>query len=109
MPLASFTKQRERVAMNVLRILGYVNLIALIGSLFSLKGPGVTSPLLIVTPLIALIGSAFYYLAWERAVAHVSKADGRRYMRPYLLGFYLLVAVMVLMTVLYALAGRRGA
>jgi hypothetical protein len=49
MPPASFTEQRERVAMNVLRIPGDVNLIALIGALFSLQGPGVTSPRLDVT------------------------------------------------------------
>lgn len=107
MPLAELTERQERVALNVLRVAGYLNLFGLVALLFSMKGLALNQRLLAVTPLVAVCGSLFYYLAWKQAVSHVSKEDGRSYMRPYLLGAYLLIATVALFVLLHLIKWLR--
>ena len=45
--------------------------------------------------------------AWERFITGVSKGDGRAYMRPYLLGSYLLVAAAAFFALLYLVKWLR--
>lgn len=101
LPLAKLTERQERVTLSVLRVVGYLNLFGLVALLLSMKGLALNQRLLAVTPLVAVCGSLFYYLAWKHAVSHVSKGDGRSYMRPYLIGAYLLVASVALFVLLY--------
>ena len=104
----TFSERQQRTTLNLLRVVGYLNLIVLIYVLLGLKATQVPWPLAVTTPLVAICGAFFYYLAWGRFITSVSKADGRRYMRPYLLGFYLLVSAIALFVMLHWISGTRG-
>lgn len=101
--------EQARTALHALRILGYVNLAALVIVLLRLKGGWDSWLLLVLPPLLTVSGAVLYYSGWNRAFPQVSKAEGRRFMRPYLLGLYLIVAAAGLVFGLSLLAGHRGA
>lgn len=106
MPRLKLTERQQLTVLVALRLVGYLNLLVLIGVLLSLKGPQAPCLLVVAVPAITVSGAVFYYLGWQRSLFSISKTEGRRYMWPYLLGFYLLVAVIALFVILALFAGR---
>jgi len=107
MPEVNASVRPERWTLRAICIAGYVNLVGMTLMLLGLKGgPAVPGWLLAVTPAISAAGATVYYCGWQRCFPAVRKAAGRRYMRPYLLGTYLLLATVVFFVVLYAVATK---
>lgn len=108
LPLHKLTERQQRAALEALRVVGYLDLIGLTALLLGLKGPAQLSlPWVLAVPLLAVCGSLFYYLAWDRVITEVSKVDGRRYLRPYLLGSWLMIAAVVLFALLHLIKWLR--
>ena len=101
--------ETDRTFLHVLRVLGYANLAALVFVLLGMKGGWGSWLVVAPPPLVAISGSVFYYLRWNRFFPKISKAEGRKFMRPYLLGLYLLVASAALVLSLSLYAKYRGA
>jgi len=100
--------EQDRALLHTLRVVGYINLAALVVVLLGSKSGWGSWLLVVLPPMVALCGATFYYLGWQRAFPQVSKAEGRRVMRPYLLGLYLLVAAAALVIALALIADQRG-
>jgi hypothetical protein len=90
-------------------VVGYVNLAAFVVVLLGMKGGWGSWLLVLAPPVVAVGGSALYYLAWAHLFPQIDKTEGRRYMRPYLLGLYLLIAAGALVFGLSQYVEHRGA
>ena len=89
--------EREIIKLQAIRVAGYVNFLFLVVSLLQIK----TNMLPVMVPfIISAIGVLTYSFWWGKLFKYVSKNEGRKYIRPYILGVVVIFSAMLLIPIL---------
>jgi cobalamin synthase len=99
--------EQEKAVLKVIGAVGYLNLTMLVYALFSLKTTHASWPMVLISPAVSLIGTAIYCCFWDHLFSSIRKQEGRRFMRPYILGFTITVSATLLVYGLAFLAEHR--
>ena len=99
---------RARAFLQTLQVVGYGNLALLVYLLLAMK---VSSELWLPFALafaVAILGSIAYFAFWNQLFPQIPKAEGRIFMRPYLLALAVAIAAAALVLGLHLFAAQSS-
>ncbi len=100
--------QSEVAALHFIRIAGYANFAWLSFMLLSIKAGWHSLVLGSLPAAVSVLGALLYYTSWERIFRHTPQAEGRRFVRPYILGTAVLAGAVVVLLLLAMPGGAKA-
>lgn len=97
----------ERTTLQIVSAVGYANLVALLLVIFSVKTISIAW-VFYIPPAVAVFGTLLYHAFWHRVFPCISKAEGRPFIRPYIVGSAVVVAATLLVLGLQAYASNNA-
>jgi hypothetical protein len=91
---------KTKAIFKIIRVFGYGNLVALSYLILTLKRPLESWVPIVISVTIAFVGTVIYYAFWGRLFSAIPKPEGRKIMRPYILGAVITVSSILLVTLI---------